>query len=384
MTHLPFTGPQLPQELRDKIIGLLDHREELVSCALTARSFVIATQSRLFNDISIFHHMQATESPCTDEEYRARVQAAFKRLGEVLTESPHLKRYIRSASIMADLQVVVLFSNIGLPSLRYLELHSYDDIEGLDGDVLEPLQRLIGLASMRQLKICAPFSPQIFRDHTPYLTELAFDSAPAPNDLEIEDFIPDNPRTVVEVLRLSDSPDVADWLIDEDCPFDFTQLRSVVVLVSMTDSVRVLLAASKQTIRSLMLGSADIMLHPLDLSQFPTLNYVYLLVSSLWNIVDLLPSISELNGVNVIATIVFELEESFHTLDSEGLANLEANLPQFDGALNRLPLPALKKVVVLLPPLTGRDKYMEAETALKRMLPLLVRRQLLHLKVKCE
>ncbi|KAF7326991.1 hypothetical protein MSAN_02492900 [Mycena sanguinolenta] len=72
---------QLAQELIDAIVDLVPDKQSLLACALTAPSFVYASQRRIFHSISIQN------------------VAACNRLAAILTESPHLGRYVRILSL---------------------------------------------------------------------------------------------------------------------------------------------------------------------------------------------------------------------------------------------------------------------------------------------
>ncbi|KAJ7814048.1 hypothetical protein B0H13DRAFT_1925041 [Mycena leptocephala] len=347
--------PRLPQELLDTIIGFLHNRKrDLRSCSLTACSLLPTAQSHIFCDISVFHPKNATDDPLTAQEDRVFTSAAFGCLCGALSDSPHLKRHIRSASITTDLGVVILLADMDLSNLCELDLYS-DGSGGLDGPLIEPLQRLIGLPSIRRL---------------------AFNFATQDSTLEIP--LPaldlDAPRTAITHLALENSPATADWLIDTDCPFEFTHLVDVTIIASMSDSLRLLVASAQLTIQGITLAAEDIAPAPFDLAPLSALTRIHLRVPHVWDIVHLFPSISDLNYVNAIRTITFHLEDFD---ESEWTADVEAHLVQFDSALAKLPFPALKEVVVLLPQSDEPGNDSKTEAMLMRALPLLNQRQVL-------
>ncbi|KAF7372879.1 hypothetical protein MSAN_00494000 [Mycena sanguinolenta] len=72
---------QLAQEIIDAIVDLVPDERSLLACALTAPSFVYASQRRIFYSISIQN------------------VAACNRLAAILTKSPHLGQYTRMLSL---------------------------------------------------------------------------------------------------------------------------------------------------------------------------------------------------------------------------------------------------------------------------------------------
>ncbi|KAF7342625.1 hypothetical protein MSAN_02019300 [Mycena sanguinolenta] len=67
----------LPQELVDIVVSLVPDQKSVLACALTARSFVIASQRRLFRSVTI------------------RNASTLKRLAAILSQSPDLGQCVR-------------------------------------------------------------------------------------------------------------------------------------------------------------------------------------------------------------------------------------------------------------------------------------------------
>jgi hypothetical protein len=248
----PSTGPILPQELLDKIVGSVCDTEDLRSCAISASSLLPTAQMLLFSDISVDHPRKYTGNPPTEDEDRTFTAAAFRRLASLLIDSPHLVRYIESVSTTAYLDVVTVLADMNLSHLCDLTLCG-DVSNSIDGTLIEPVRRLIALESMRRVKIRADFSAEILSAPPPHLTELVFDDAEENGGSCIVSLAAGAPCTEVKYLTLYNSPGIADWLVDVDCPFDFTHLLEVVVLASMSDGTRKLLDSAKHRIRTLVL-----------------------------------------------------------------------------------------------------------------------------------
>ncbi|KAJ7691612.1 hypothetical protein B0H17DRAFT_1201029 [Mycena rosella] len=286
--------------------------------------------------ISPFTIPGTTDDPPTEEEDRAFVGAAFRRLARVLVDSPHLITHIRSVSITTRPEVVTLLANMGLTHLCYLELYS-DSSGAIDGPLIAPLRRLIGLESMQRVKICAAFSAQIFSACTPCLAELVFDAAEQDSCLDGATPTSGALRTIVKHPTLRNSPCTADWLVDPP---------------------------------------------RLDIAHFFALEHIYLFVPHICDIPRLLPSISDLDRVNIIRTITFNLEDGF--CDHHWTEAAEAKLVRFDTDLANLPLLALVEVVVILPQLDDLGDYNRSEVILKRALPRLGMRRVLRVEVNVE
>ncbi|KAJ7485623.1 hypothetical protein FB451DRAFT_1230552 [Mycena latifolia] len=393
MAQLPL-NPFLPQELKDKIIGLLDDRtEDLRACALSSRSLLYAAQALLFQKISVSHPRNDTDDPPMEAEDCAFAGAAFGRLAEVLIESPHLIPHIRSMSVTTYLEVVLLLAEMELTHLRNLTL--YSDLSGaIDGPLVAPLRRVIARSSIRRVTICAAFSAHIFGACTPYLTELEFDAAEEDSGSDGTTPVFGAVRPEVNHLILRNSPSTSEWLANAACPFDVSHLVYVAVLASMSSGVRKLLGSAKQTISTLELTACALLLlcGDLDLIQYSrsrtgtsrprTILRVEAnlsFVPHICHIVCLLPSILDLDRMNVIQTITFNLEDAF--CDHQWTTAAEDKLVRFDAALARLPLTALKDVIVLLPELDCFGDYRVSEVILNRSLPLLSMRQVLRVGV---
>ncbi|KAJ6457734.1 hypothetical protein C8R45DRAFT_1081878 [Mycena sanguinolenta] len=74
----------LPQELIDAIVGFVPDNNSLIACALTATSFVSASQRR------VFHTMQIESI------------SVYERLAAILAQSPHLGGYVRILALIIE------------------------------------------------------------------------------------------------------------------------------------------------------------------------------------------------------------------------------------------------------------------------------------------
>ncbi|KAJ7136734.1 hypothetical protein C8R44DRAFT_728699 [Mycena epipterygia] len=367
----------LPQELQTRVVGFLrNSRKDLISCASTTRSLLLAAQSHLFRDSTVFHPRSDTDDPPSKDEDRDFARATFSRLAEVLRESPRLIPYIRSASITMELDILVHLANVGFSHINELEL--VNDNDGLDGALIEPLQRLIGLESLRRLNICGDFSPQIFRGCTPRFTELTFHRA-TPTGLDIDKYSSDTPRPKIAYLRLINSPDVADWLVGANCPFDFTSLLDIAIRGSMNASARRLLTFVRQTVKTIGLATEDIAQEWLDLAQFPGLTCIHVRVPYICHIVGIIPSLANLTPSNLIDTIIFKLDNFYY--HQRWAADLAVHMNELDTSLAQLPLPALQQVAVTLPPADQPVNFSAAEPILRGALPFFGMRHVLHVQM---
>ncbi|KAJ7485880.1 hypothetical protein FB451DRAFT_66640 [Mycena latifolia] len=369
-------SPAVPSEIQAQIVAILsDRTQDLRACALSASSLRYAAQPHLFNDITINHPRNATDNPLSAEEDEIFACAAFTRLAEVLAANQDLKKHIRSASFIAYLGVVTILANLDLPRLRQLRIYS-DASGAINGPLIDPLRRLIGLESMRHVKICADFSAHIFSACTRHLTKLAFESAEEDSGEDMATLAPDAQRPWVTHLCLDNSRFTTDWLIDSQCPFDFTHLVEFSIHMSISNGVIHLLRLARQTLSTLSLTLADLQpaqLEILDMAYFPALTHINLVVPSVCNIVGILPALSDLDRVNLIRTITFRVED----FCGHATADIEAQLNSFDTILAKLPLPALKAIVVVLPEPQDPGVYTATEATLRRAMPVLERRQTL-------
>ncbi|KAJ7254624.1 hypothetical protein B0H12DRAFT_1289384 [Mycena haematopus] len=108
--------PTFPQELIDLVLGNTD-KESLKSCALVARSFRPTSQMLIFSDFTIL------PSGCDNIP-------ALQRLADVLSDSPHLARHVRTLHLVQpkfNEPCVWIQSDI-LPRI----LHQFTDLESLN------------------------------------------------------------------------------------------------------------------------------------------------------------------------------------------------------------------------------------------------------------
>ncbi|KAJ7848980.1 hypothetical protein B0H14DRAFT_2766538 [Mycena olivaceomarginata] len=360
----------LPQELQNSIVLLVNLTQDLRSCALVSSSILRVARSLLFRNIEVNHPRTNTNDPPTAAEDRAYTNMAFRRLGEVLINAPDVKGFIHSLTFTANLDVVVLLADMDLSSLAELSIFGNGD-NALGGDLVEPLQRLIGIPSLRVIELNTGFSAQIFHFCRSDLTDLMFEDAEVEIPMDIPKLPDDARRPAIAHLSLDYSWTTSDWLIDPDCPFNLTQLVSVVIVASLSDSARLVIASSRRTITDLTLSAEDLISAPLDLAQFPALTQIELCVSHICEMTHLLRSLSEIDGGNIIQTITLELDP----FDFDDLTpQVETNLIEFDSDFNKLPLPILRQFLILLlpPPKLGHED--NTTEGFHRALPFLSRR----------
>jgi hypothetical protein len=73
--------------------------------------------------------------------------------------------------------------------------------------------------------------------------------------MDIPKLLDDASRPAIAYLSLDYSWTTSDWLINPDCPFNLTQLVSVVIIASLSDSARLVIASSRRTITDLTLSA---------------------------------------------------------------------------------------------------------------------------------
>ncbi|KAJ7101825.1 hypothetical protein C8R43DRAFT_1047678 [Mycena crocata] len=384
-------GPRVPVELQDDIIGWLqDCEQDLRSCALAASSLRRASQSYLFRYLTIDYPV--CTPLLTPEEAQASAGAAARRLREAFAASPHLGFCVLSLAAAADIQIIEQVAAMHLPNLAKMRL--YDNYTyGIHGELIEPLQRLIGSPSMRCVEVCTSyFSAAIFDTCTRNLTEIGFSDAEEngaeylPEEEEkalylslLQGRIPAVPRSAVTRLTLHNSAPVLDWLADMACPFDFSHLVEITLCRSFCYGLRKLLTSARETLQKITFTTVDdedpdenfALVPQLDLGYLKALTHIHSYVMDVSGMIQLLPSISELNGDNIIQSIKFTLGSFDAEIDDE----LLMELIKFDTSLSRLPLPRLQEVVISL----HIDHFPETQTIFRKGLPLLHRRQVLRI-----
>lgn len=368
--------PTFPPELQTDIVKFLfDCPPALRACAMSASSLRAAAQINLFYDITIQHPCTGTDDPPSDDEDEIYACAAFGRLAEVIAVNPGLRAYIRLATITAYVGVVAILADINLSDLRELKIYS-SAADALDGPLIEPLRRLISLESLTYLNICGDFSAHIFSDCTSNLTQLSFEFAEEDSGEDMAMLAPDAQCPMVKHLCLYRSPYMTDWLMDSQCPFDFTNLVELSISMCISDGIIHLLDAARECLRTLSITLGDLLPAQLDFACFPALAHVNLVMPSVCFIVDILPSLANLGRDNFLQAITFRVAE----FCGHAPAHVEARLKHFDTTFTKLPLPALQAVSVLLPRAAQPSMYSEMEATLRRAMPVLEQRQLLRVR----
>ncbi|KAJ7429005.1 hypothetical protein B0H11DRAFT_2151516, partial [Mycena galericulata] len=285
-------------------------------------------------------------------EDRAYTNSAFRRLAEVLISAPGVKRFIHSLTFAATLDVAILLADMNLSSLAEINIFGNEE-DALSGNLVGPLQRLIGIPSLRVIELNAGLSAQIFQLCNPDLTDLMFENAEVQIPMDIPKLPDEVRRPALAHLSLDNSLDTADWLIHPDCPFQLTHLVGLVIVGSLSDNARLIVASARQTITDLTLSAEDLIWALLDLGQLPVLTDLHLSMSHVCEMIYILPSLSEIDRENIIQTISLELE----SFDLDDLTpHVKANLIGFDSGFDKLPLPRLKELILDLPrPAPGHE-----------------------------
>ncbi|KAJ6522766.1 hypothetical protein DFH09DRAFT_1286770, partial [Mycena vulgaris] len=254
------TRPPVPDvpELWYHILAFLRGRtSDLKSLALVSRTFCSAAQSVLFYDIDLEpSRLEKEENDGSLISLKTEdFDAACRRLGAVLAESPHLVKYIRRLKVTLTSGVLAELSSMGLTSLRDIAINflNYRVDEALVG----ALHDFIGLPSIRAVELGLDVSARIFSGPISHLTSLSF--------IRVRQFTPEleslpnstgEGRPEIKTLVLHGSAALDDWLVHPKCPFNLTRLVDVDISVGvgrMSAKRLQLLHAARLTIERLTL-----------------------------------------------------------------------------------------------------------------------------------
>ncbi|KAK6981131.1 hypothetical protein R3P38DRAFT_3376316 [Favolaschia claudopus] len=144
MSPTPFDT----QELVDQILEFLAHSPpDLVSCALVARSWVYASQCRLFRHIAIHEYGSHLMHSFGDQGLDPVYQPPLFEVGHhlVFHDFPHLLNHVRALTIYRIFKPVCVLPFSNLESLLI-------SVEMVD---LTPLKALIRLPTIRRVKFSA-------------------------------------------------------------------------------------------------------------------------------------------------------------------------------------------------------------------------------------
>ncbi|KAJ6557642.1 hypothetical protein B0H19DRAFT_1376314 [Mycena capillaripes] len=263
------------QDLWFHITGFLHGRtRDLKNCALASRSLCLAAQSVLFPS------------------------SACRCLAEVLKTSPHLRNRIRdlTVKIQSDPNILIQLD------LLCLQRISFHGSERNHEAFIVPLQNLIELPSVREVEISNYLSTRIFSGNISHLNCLSFlrvtQISHSTSALE-----PGVARPEIATLRLAHSFIVDDWLVGPSSPFDFARLVDFQITDRYSlsnDNIRILelLNTARMTITRLTLGlgGADLTSFKWDLSQFPALIDLHIIVVIGLELTDLLSRMRNSNG----------------------------------------------------------------------------------------
>ncbi|KAJ7445643.1 hypothetical protein FB451DRAFT_1568068, partial [Mycena latifolia] len=249
------------QDLWYHILGFLRGRtSDLKNLALVSRAMCPAAQSVLFDDIDL-------EPPQFEDDALIYLttqdfDASCRRLGAVLTESPHLLKYIHSLKLTVTSDVLDQLCSMGLTSLRYIDI-KFRNFR-LDNSLIEPLQNLFSLPSIRRIEVTSHVSPGLFSKCAPHLTDLSFVCVHRFTPASGSILVSRNAglrRPEIKTLQLVASAPLDDWLVGPTCPFDLTRLIDVQIEVAigrsktMSTSLLRLLHTARSTIKRLTIAA---------------------------------------------------------------------------------------------------------------------------------
>ncbi|KAJ6570522.1 hypothetical protein DFH09DRAFT_1153728 [Mycena vulgaris] len=363
------------QELWYHIIGFLrGMTPDLKTLALVSRAFCAPAQSVLFHAIDLqpnsYEYVTRTRGGAGPEAF----DAACRRLGAVLAESPHLAKYIHRLKVTLTADVLAQLCAMGLSSLQDIAIK----FRRADHSLIEPLQALIGLPSVRQVTLSSHVSSRVFCGRISHLTALAFyhimdGSPPEAQDIRA-------PRPEIKTLRLHNSVPVEHWLVGPACPFDLTRLVDVDIWVgygprnTMNASLLHILDAARLTIERLTLLSCSFQERPLDLAQYPNLTHLHIHDGRDFALAFIATSIPSLDGHPSLRSITLQIKYFSQTEWTTVAA--EETLRSIDAAFDAISLPALKQFEILLSIITvpTRVAFMSAaerDALFRRGLPSL-------------
>ncbi|KAJ7438656.1 hypothetical protein B0H11DRAFT_2254468 [Mycena galericulata] len=368
------------QEIWDHVISLLRGRTtDLKNCALVSTSLCGAAQPVLFHDIDLdpTRYIRAGETwdilP-VPSDFDAEASAACRRLGAVVAHSPHLIKHIRRLKIRirSDPDVIVQLLAMGLTHLRDISFDA--NIHDL---VIEPLQNLIGLSSVREVELFHRFSPGILSGCIQHLTTLSFSCV---HDFDSKLRVPglgtDLPRPQIGKLTAEASFHVEDWLVGPHCPFDLTRLVDVHVTVfgngvssKMGTSLRLLLKTARGTIERLQLAAYDLEHTSVDLAQFPLLRCLHIYSEDASSLALATSTISTLDGHPSVRFITLEITQFNRREWAE--EPVEEWLHGLDAAFAEISIPMLEELEIYINAVPAAPLTSEEEAVFRQALPAL-------------
>ncbi|KAJ7445835.1 hypothetical protein FB451DRAFT_1412512 [Mycena latifolia] len=374
------------QELWYHILGFLRGRtSDLKNLALVSRAMCPAAQSVLFYDIDLEPRIVEKDSMSnlTTQDF----DASCRLLVAVLTKSPHLVKYIHRLKVTVTPDVLDQLCFVGLTSLRDIEIQ-FQNFR-VDDSLIEPLQNLFSLPSIRRIELSSHVSPGLFSECVPHLTGLSFvcvhTFTPASVSIPVSRYAR---RPEIQTLLLAGSAPLDDWLVGPTCPFDFTRLVDVQIEVdirrsrTMSTNLLRLLHTARSTIKRLTIAAYDFQERPIDLGQFHNMTHFYLHAENPSPLAFVIPSLSSLDGHTSLQYITLGIERL------NEIEWVEAELRSIDAALADISLPALEQVEICLdvvyPPRDQQMSAAEREVLFRRALPNIDTKGILSIVMESE
>ncbi|KAF8209512.1 hypothetical protein K438DRAFT_1960510 [Mycena galopus ATCC 62051] len=319
------------QEIWDQILDLLDRARDFKSCALVSRCLTPRAQFHLFHDITL--------AKPNDDPIRFDDGAACRRFFSILATSPHLARYIRCISIPFSQDVLTQVGSMDFPRLReILFCDSTANYSSREEDssfaTLDLAHGLIALPSVRSplatshIETLKVNSLGLRRSHT--------QEHLAPPHLAASPF---RTRAFIKTLRVTWSPEIGEYLLNPECPFDLSQVEDVQISGSMTPAMYEILEGARFKIKLLECSAQDLT-SGLRLEHFPSLACLAISGGG-----DDLPgitnaSLSNANG-NCIAKVVIDIQgDNAEDWDNDGMTRMDSVLS------SSIVMPALQKVEI--------------------------------------
>ncbi|KAJ7439904.1 hypothetical protein B0H11DRAFT_2293197 [Mycena galericulata] len=383
---IPRRPPSLEvQEIRDHIISFLrGMTRDLKNCALVSTSLRGAAQSVLFHDIDLdpTRYIQGGlngETLPAPSDFDAEAAAACRRLGAVVAHSPHLIKHIRRLKIRicSHPDVIVQLLAMGLTHLRDISLDADLDADSHDL-VIEPLQSLIGLPSVREVTVSNRSSPGMLSGRVHHLTAISFNFI---RDFNVKLLAaqPDTDLPRPQITKLTAetsfmSSHVEDWLVGPRCPFDLTRLVDVHVAGSgvMGTSLSLILKTARGTIERLQLAAYDLKRTSFDFAAFPLLRYLHIYGECVSDLASATSTMSTLEGHPSVRFVTLEIREFSREEWADEELPVEEWLHDLDAAFAGISIPMLEELeIYLYPELEAPLTSVEEAVLFREALPTL-------------
>ncbi|KAJ6568090.1 hypothetical protein DFH09DRAFT_1155741 [Mycena vulgaris] len=321
---MPQPHIQLAQELLEHIIGFLyEAPADLKACALVSSGCVHEAQSHIFKEISIGG--PGTTATAND--------AVWTRLQDTLQTSPHLIRHIRRLETHPRQISSGTFSAICLFPFTHLE-EAYTSYFDLFPASAIAIQQLFSLPTLRRVGLGCQFpQPEIFLQIwercSPSIRHLELRSCRTqPSEFEPTSGHSSTPIRL-ESAQLTALPGIRDWVHHPLCPFDFSELRELLIFKYTEILSWPTFAPALRTIRVLAF-SATAYMPTIDLSLLRSLIVlrIFLYNPAAWpKTMDTLSTIAPSNGIRKIVICGTLAEIPAEELDV-ALSSLPMHHPQ--------------------------------------------------------